>query len=85
MTDGTDDRAAGLERQAKVLHDVTARLHEHVGALSAILDGLKGEHSADKTPEAAGSDAPANLDDIEAELTEIRTSLDEFSPSSPQI
>ena len=79
MTDDTDasERAADVKRQADVLADVASDLHGHVGALSTILARMRSEHPA--------GDSPQDYEDIENDLTRIKTSLDEISPSSPAI
>jgi len=79
VTDDTDasERPAHLEREADVLADIASDLHGHVSALSTILARMRREH-----PEG---DSTENYEDIENDLTRIKTSLDEISPSSPPI
>ena len=79
MTDDTDasERPAHLKREADVLADIASDLHGHVSALSTILARMRSEHPA--------GDSPQNYEDIENDLTRIRTSLDEISPSAPPV
>ena len=79
MTDDTDgsERPAHLKREADVLADIASELHGHVSALSTILARMRREHPA--------GDSPQNYEDIEDDLTRIKTSLDEISPSAPPV